>query len=142
MLEQSKALKLFEYKNGKLYCKAKTSPKSNKKNIGEEVGGLNGQDYLVTKIYYKSYFVHKIIFLMHYGYIPQIVDHIDGNKNNNSIKNLQWVSIKENTLRYYDNSDKKAEILRLHTEGVSSKKITEQVGLHYSTVRQTILRAG
>lgn len=100
---------------------------------------------LVSNKITKSTAVHKLV-IENFGPAKSeencVVDHIDGNKNNNSIKNLQWVSFKENTLRYYDNSDKKAEILRLHKEGVSSKKITEQVGLHYSTVRQTILRAG
>jgi DNA-binding NarL/FixJ family response regulator len=99
---------------------------------------------LVSNKIIKSTAVHKLV-IENFGTTKPtencVVDHLDGNKNNNAIGNLQWVSIKENTLRYYNNSDKKSEILRLHKEGVSSKEITEQVGLHYSTVRQTILRS-
>jgi DNA-binding NarL/FixJ family response regulator len=100
---------------------------------------------LVNNKINKSTAVHKLV-IENFGEGKPaenyVVDHLDGNKNNNAIENLQWVSVKENTLRYYNNSDKKAEILRLHNEGLTSKQITEKVGLHYSTIRQTILRAG
>jgi len=69
-----------------------------------------------------------------------VIDHIDGNKNNNSIKNLQWICIRHNTEKYYNNYDKKSKIVELFKQGYSSAQITDKVELHYSTVRQTILK--
>ena len=96
MLDKEEANRLFEYRDGNLYCKSKTNKKSNKLKIGDQVGWPTTSEYLCTKIHYKTYFVHKIIFLMHYGYIPQIVDHIDGNINNNKIENLRAVNLSQN----------------------------------------------
>lgn len=95
-MNQEDALRFFTYSNGKLYCKEKTTNKSNKSIVGQEIGHLNASGYLITKINYKQYFVHKIIFLMHHGYMPKVVDHIDRNKTNNSIKNLRAATISEN----------------------------------------------
>lgn len=40
---------------------------------------------------------HRLIFAMHHGYFPEVVDHIDGDTNNNRINNLRPCSIKENS---------------------------------------------
>lgn len=98
---------------------------------------------LVANKLTKSTAVHRLVIENFVSAKPNenyVVDHIDGNKNNNTVENLQWVSIKENTTRYYNNFDKKAEILKLHTEGLNYKAIQEKVGMSMHTVRQTILK--
>lgn len=49
--------------------------------------------------YHRSYFIHRLVAL---AFIPSgdenlQVNHIDGNKRNNNISNLEWVTPKENT---------------------------------------------
>ena len=84
---------LYEYRDGELYYKTKTSRKL---KIGDVVGTTNSFGYKVTKIDYKSYRVHRLIFMYHYGYMPKIIDHIDGNRSNNRIENLREVSQGQN----------------------------------------------
>lgn len=105
----------------------------------------NGYLYvnLVSNKLTKSTAVHKLVIENFISPKPDenfVVDHIDGNKTNNLVENLQWVSIKENTTRYYNNFDKKSEILRLHKEGLTYTEIKEKVGMSMHTVRQTILK--
>lgn len=98
---------------------------------------------LVANKLTKSTAVHRLVIENFISPKPDenyVVDHIDGNKNNNVVENLQWVSIKENTTRYYNNFDKKTEILRLHKDGLTYKAIQEKVGMSMHTVRQTILK--
>lgn len=48
--------------------------------------------------------VHRLVaeaFLPNPYHLPE-VDHIDGNKRNNSITNLEWVTGEENRRRYYE----------------------------------------
>lgn len=44
----------------------------------------------------KHYQAHRVVFYLVYGYMPQAVDHIDGNINNNTPINLRAVSLSEN----------------------------------------------
>lgn len=67
-----------------------------------------------------------------------IVDHKDNNKENNSILNLQWLSIKDNTLKAYGNYSKKEDIIKLFELGVHPKEISQKVGMHVTSVWQVI----
>jgi hypothetical protein len=78
--------KIFEYKDGILY-RIKT---------GKEAGHINSRGYKHAKIGNKKYQVHKLIFIMQHGYLPKEIDHIDGNKLNNSINNLREVTHNQN----------------------------------------------
>lgn len=88
MINKDYALKIFDYVDGNLYWKTKTSKYSNIK-IGQIVGFLDKENYRRVVINKKSYGVHQIIYLMFYGFIPKEIDHKDGNPLNNLIENLR-----------------------------------------------------
>ena len=92
-LTQDLLNELFEYRDGVLYWKVS---KSNNIKVGDAAGSLNATGYFYTKINNKRYLNHRIIFLMHHGYLPQFLDHIDGNSVNNSIENLRPATPFEN----------------------------------------------
>jgi hypothetical protein len=75
---------LFEYKDGGLYWK-----KSSRHGwVGKQAGTIcNG--YVQVRINQKHNYAHRIIFFMHHGYLPNYIDHIDGNPLNNKIENLR-----------------------------------------------------
>ena len=78
--------KIFDYKDGVLIRKVKTS---NRTKIGDVVGSNNGNGYLRSSILGKYIYIHKVIFMFHFGYFPNEIDHIDGNPKNNKIENLR-----------------------------------------------------
>lgn len=61
-------------------------------------GQPNSKGYLRVVIHRKAYFVHRLVaqlFIPNPDNKPQ-VNHIDGNKLNNAVTNLEWVTNKEN----------------------------------------------
>ena len=70
---------LFVYQDGLLFWK---------KMNGKKAGSNTGR-YFQIPVNKKLYGNHRLIFLMHYGYLPEYVDHIDGDTHNNRIENLR-----------------------------------------------------
>jgi hypothetical protein len=91
----------------------------------------------------KTTAVHKLV-IEHFGNAKPgenfVVDHKDSNKINNQINNLEWVSIQENTLRYYANDDKRALVIDLRAQGKTLHQISKIVNKSVSFVHQTIIR--
>lgn len=68
----------------------------------------SGSKYLFVKIDKKLANIHKLVALAFKGPKPfkdSTVDHIDGNRHNNTCYNLEWVSLKENQSRARKNMD-------------------------------------
>ena len=55
----------------------------------------NGYHYIYLSG--RSYSTHRLMWLYHYGYMPKMIDHIDGNPKNNSIENLRECNHQENS---------------------------------------------
>jgi hypothetical protein len=83
---------LFEYRDGNLYRKI---ARTNSVRANEKVG-TNCKDHLRVTINKKPYKLHRIVFFMHHGYFPKMVDHIDGNPFNNKIENLREATAQQN----------------------------------------------
>ena len=96
-LTQDQVKSLFDYKDGNLYWKNKTTNLSRVK-INAIAGSTGKKGYLQIGINQKLYLAHRVIFLMHHGYMPDFVDHIDGNKENNFIENLREASRGQNRM--------------------------------------------
>ncbi len=87
--------KLFNCRNGKLYNKIHRNPKA---LMGAEAGSYDSYGYRQLKINRKTYKVHRLIYMMHYGEFDQSfsIDHINGIKDDNRIENLRLVTHQEN----------------------------------------------
>lgn len=94
-ITQATCLELFVYSNGKLYNKVTRSSRAVK---GTEAGGSSGvKAYLRIKIGGHNYAVHRLIYFMQHGYMPELVDHINGDKLDNHITNLRACTNTENS---------------------------------------------
>jgi len=89
-MTQDEALAIWEYRDGHLYWREN---RGKKMKAGDKAGRVycfrQGLQYRQLKVGGKTYLAHRIIFLMHHGYLPEQIDHIDGNGLNNDIENLR-----------------------------------------------------
>ena len=105
-LSAQKAKTLFDYnpENGVVTRKITTSPNAKK---GDVCGALmsDGQRMKVS-VEGRQYYLHRVIWLIMTGEMPDVIDHIDGNGLNNKWENLRNVDRRGNTLnrKLYKNS--------------------------------------
>lgn len=94
VLTHDEVLRLFEYKDGRLYWKVTVNSKVPK---GMLAGCLNHHlNRVYIRINNTAYLRSRIVFLMHYGWLPDQIDHIDGDRSNDAIENLRAATKSQN----------------------------------------------
>lgn len=92
MITQQEIQNKLEYFDGKLFWK-----KCQKISlIGKRAGTKHNKGYRVINMADRSYLEHQIVFMLHHGYIPDQVDHINGIKDDNRIDNLRAATNSKN----------------------------------------------
>ena len=84
---------LFAYDNGDLRWSVKLS---NRVLVGSIAGSKDGNGYIQIMINGKRYKAHRLIYAMHIGSFPPVIDHISGKRDDNRIENLRPATLEEN----------------------------------------------
>lgn len=67
--------------------------------IGQKAGTPDKDGYIKLHINHKQYMSHRLAFYCYHNYLPDkplIIEHVDGNKQNNSINNLRIATQQQN----------------------------------------------
>ena len=94
VLDQSELLDLFHYFNGSFYWREPRRGMS----ADFKAGGVRPDGYSQVTLNKKSYYLHNLIWIYFNGEITKglEVDHIDNNRRNNTIENLQLLTHSDN----------------------------------------------
>lgn len=115
------------------------------------IGGRNGEKWLIHRLIAECWLDNPERF--------RTIDHINMNKGDNSVENLEWVSLEENIKREWDNFDgfdlqkcyknwkqsskinpvEKLEIKNLYSSGVKQKDIAQKYEISQNQVSAIIL---
>lgn len=93
IISQDEARALFEYRDGVLYWRQSINRSV---PAGAIAGALRAEGYRQVSVRRRMYRAHRIIFLMHHGYLPPEVDHINEDKTDNRIANLRAATHQQN----------------------------------------------
>lgn len=86
MPDQATIREILEDKDGVLYWR----------KTGKKAGTLHHTGYTQISINDKQYNAHRLMFMLHYGWVPEVIDHVDGDRSNNKIDNLRLATWSQN----------------------------------------------
>jgi hypothetical protein len=61
----------------------------NERFAGTEAGSVNSRGYVRVRIGMSSYLVHRVVWMMANGSLPDVLDHINGIRTDNRLENLR-----------------------------------------------------
>lgn len=116
----------------------------------EIVGSIHKDGYLFVTIKGKQYPKHRLVaeLFINNPYNKPFVNHIDGNKQNNRVENLEWCTQKENIKHSYktglqgkpvkSHPSKLLHLIpeakKMYLEGLSKRKIASELGISHPSV--------
>jgi hypothetical protein len=83
----------YEPETGNFFWKVTKSPTA---VAGQRAGSINAHGHMNLQIDKKMYAAHQLVFLIHHGYIPKEIDHINRVKTDNRIENLRECTSTQN----------------------------------------------
>ena len=84
MITQSKLHELFDESHGNLFWKEACKGYE----AGRLAGYIHAKGRRIIGIARTYHYAHRLVYLYHHGWMPKVVEHIDGDRTNNRIENL------------------------------------------------------
>lgn len=85
------------FKAGRCKTEQSAADKWNRANAGNAASSNNGSGYRRLSMAKKPYYAHRIIWKMHTGEEPEVIDHLNGNRSDNRIFNLRGCTQADNS---------------------------------------------
>lgn len=105
------AIQAWEYRDGNLFWRISAGRGVSVKRAGDIVSPVpdpNGYHFVTWQR--KHYAVHRAVFFLVHGWLPDCVDHIDGNPQNNRVENLRSATRLQNQFNRRANTRSKTGV--------------------------------
>ena len=100
-----------EYRDGLIFWRRTIGAKAKQ---GAQIGSPDKDGYLRFWMFRKQYSVHRAIFLMHNGYLPPCIDHINGVITDNRVENLRAATLSQNQFNQKGRQSSKSGVKGVH----------------------------
>lgn len=94
--------KFIKYKGDYIVSSYGEVFKITKKGIKKRKQSIKSNGYLIVGIHGTVKAVHRVVMEAFHGHSDLVVDHKNGNKQDNNLDNLEYVTQQENVIRYLE----------------------------------------